>query len=128
MTQPMKDNTAVLDAIREVVDHASVGTVFGPPIGQDGVTVLPAAKVSGGGGGGSGSEGEERPTGGIGGGLGLSARPLGVFVIKEGRVSWRPAIDLNRVIIGGQVVAIVALLVIRSLARRRRRVEPTNDS
>jgi uncharacterized spore protein YtfJ len=121
MTQSVKNNAAVLDAIREVVDHASAGTVFGQTISQDGVTVLPVAKVSGGAGGGSGPEIDQHPNSGIGGGLGLSARPLGAFVIREGRVSWRPAIDLNRVILGGQLVAIVALLVVRSLVRNRRR-------
>jgi uncharacterized spore protein YtfJ len=96
--------------------------VFGNPIVQDGLTVLPVAKVSGGGGGGSGtgpaSEGQE--TGGTGGGLGLSAKPLGVFVIKNGKVSWRPAIDVNKVILGGQVVAVAALLVVRALIKARK--------
>jgi hypothetical protein len=44
-----------------------------------------------------------------------------VFVLRNGRVSWRPAVDINRVILGGQIVAIVALLVIRGLARARRK-------
>jgi uncharacterized spore protein YtfJ len=126
MTQTTHNNTAVLETIREAMNHAGAGTVFGTPIHQNGVTVVPAARISGGSGGGSGTgpEVDERQRGGIGGGLGLSAKPLGAFVIKDGRVSWRPAIDVNKVIVGGQIVAIVGLLVIRSILRRCRRPEP----
>jgi hypothetical protein len=42
-----------------------------------------------------------------------------MYVIRNGDAEWRPALDLNRVIIGGQLVAIVALLVLRSILRRR---------
>jgi uncharacterized spore protein YtfJ len=116
------NNTAVLETVRDAIDGASASRVFGNPIVQDGLTVLPVAKVSGGGGGGSGtgpaSDGHE--TGGTGGGLGLSAKPLGVFVIKNGKVSWRPAIDVNKVILGGQVVAVTALLVVRALIKARK--------
>jgi len=113
-----------LETVREVIGNATAGRVFGTPIVQDGLTVLPVAKISGGGGGGNGngplSEGHE--TGGTGGGLGLSAKPLGVFVIADGKVSWRPAIDVNKIILGGQIVAATALLVVRAfLAARSRR-------
>ena len=36
-------------------------------------------------------------------------------------MAWRPALDVNRVILGGQVVAVVALLTFRSVLRRRAR-------
>jgi hypothetical protein len=51
--------------------------------------------------------------------MGVSAKPLGVFVIREKTVRWRPAVDLNKVIIGGQVVAVMALLTIRALIKAR---------
>jgi len=71
-----------------------------------------------GGGGGSeqGGEGARR-----GGGWGGEARPAGVFIIRGDRVRWQPAVDVNRVILGGQLVLVVALLVLRSIARMRRR-------
>jgi hypothetical protein len=34
-------------------------------------------------------------------------------------VSWRPAVDLNRIVLGGQIVAIVALLTIRAIVKAR---------
>ncbi len=47
------------------------------------------------------------------------AKPAGAFLIKDGTVSWNPALDLNRVILGGQIVAIVALLVFGGIIRAR---------
>jgi uncharacterized spore protein YtfJ len=118
MTTTAKD-TPILDTLREVVDNATVGRVFGTPIHHDNLVVLPVAKVGGGGGGGSGTgpapDGQEN--GGTGGGFGMSAKPLGVFVLKNGKVSWRPAIDVNRVVLGGQIVAVTALLVLRALIK-----------
>jgi uncharacterized spore protein YtfJ len=87
--------------------------VFGEPIERDGVIYLPAAKVRGGGGGGGDTDGNG------GGGFGLTARPAGMYVIRDGTAEWKPALDLNRVILGGQIVAIVALLVLRSILKRR---------
>jgi uncharacterized spore protein YtfJ len=121
MTQAMHND--VLDSVREVVDRAGADKVFGAPITHDGLVVLPVAKVSGGGGGGGGTGPAEngKETGGTGGGLGVSAKPLGVFVIKGNRVHWRPAIDVNKVIIGGQIVGAIALLTIRALIKARGR-------
>jgi uncharacterized spore protein YtfJ len=73
-------------------DAISVKRVFGDPIESEGVTVIPAAKVGGGGGGGGDSEDNG------GGGFGLGARPVGAYVIKDGDVSWQPAVDVNRII------------------------------
>jgi uncharacterized spore protein YtfJ len=87
-------------------DAISVRRVFGDPIEHDGVVVVPVAKVGGGGGGGSDTEHNG------GGGFGLGGRPVGVYVIKDGQVSWRPAVDPVRV----AVVVVAALAV---LLRRR---------
>ncbi len=111
-----------IEMLRNMADNATVRTVFGEPITEDGVTLIPVAKVSGGagGGGGTGPDQKGQEAHGTGGGLGVSARPVGAYVIREGRVSWRPAVDVNRVILGGQIVAVVALLTIRALFRGHR--------
>jgi uncharacterized spore protein YtfJ len=93
----------------------TVPRVYGEPYERNGVTVIPAASVQGGAGGGSGEEPEGK-TGG-GGGFGMRARPVGAYVIRGEQVNWEPALDLNRVILGGQVVAVLALLVLRSIRR-----------
>jgi len=49
---------------------------------------------------------------GGGGGYGAVVRPVGVYVIDEHGAHWRPALDLNRVILGGQLVAATALVSI----------------
>ena len=72
-------------------------------------SVIPAAAVHGAGGGGGGTQpgGEQ----GSGIGYGLSGRPVGAYVIRGEEVSWRPAIDVNRAILGG--FALAALLILR---------------
>lgn len=87
---------------------------FGEPVERDGTTVIPAARVRGGGGGGADTDNNG------GGGFGLDAKPAGAWVIGGGRVDWHPAIDVNRIVLGGQVVAIVALLVLRAWIKSRR--------
>lgn len=113
MNTAVHEDVATLRTLHEAVEQASVGRVFGTPITQDGVTVVPVAKIGGGGGAG------EDEASGSGGGFGLAARPLGVFVIRGGKVRWQPAIDVNKVILGGQLVAVVALLAGRAFARYR---------
>ncbi len=109
--------TDVDDILSKAKDAMQVRTVYGEPIQSDGVIVIPAARIRGGGGGGSGKSGEEQQ--GSGGGFGLMASPAGAFVIRDGMVRWKPALDVNRIIFGGQLVAIVALLTIRSIAKAR---------
>lgn len=112
LDQILKRARSVLEADR----------VFGTPIERDGVTVIPAARVVGGGGGGTdegkGGDGD----GGGGGGFGVHARPAGVLIVhRDGSVKWKGFIDLNRVILGGQIVGIsffvFAWLTERSKAR-----------
>src|SRR2546428_1685704 len=103
----------VMDVVNEAKGAMRVSEVFGAPYEKDGITIIPAARISGGAGGG-GDEGHPQ-AGGVG--FGVSSRPVGAFVIKGGEVSWRPALDLNRVILMGQVVAIVALLTARAIVK-----------
>ncbi|ASR54354.1 hypothetical protein ACT17Q_09550 [Cellulomonas sp. CW35] len=46
---------------------------------------------------------------GGGGGYGAHVKAVGVFVVDDDGVHWRPALDLNRVILGGQLVAVAAV-------------------
>ena len=106
-------SNVVESAVRDLKEGLRPDLVFGEPIERDGALFLPAAKVRGGGGGGGDTEGN----GGLG--FGLTAKPAGMYVIRDGVATWQPALDLNRVILGGQIVGIVALLVLRSILRRR---------
>jgi uncharacterized spore protein YtfJ len=101
-------------------DAITVKRVFGDPIERDGLTIIPAADVRGGGGGGAGSDAQGDSGGG--GGFGLTARPVGVYVVRGQDVHWEPAVDATRLGLMGMLTAIVALLALRSvikaLARR----------
>ncbi|HET8628567.1 MAG TPA: spore germination protein GerW family protein [Thermomicrobiales bacterium] len=109
----------VQELLAQARDAMTVQRVFGEPIEKDGVTVIPVAKVAGGGGGGIGQRPGEGQPGQGGAGYGLQATPAGVYMIKEGRVSWQPAVDVNRVILGGQIVAVVLILAIRAIIKAR---------
>jgi uncharacterized spore protein YtfJ len=99
-------------------DALTVHRVFGEPYERDGVTIIPAAVVRGGAGGGSG-EGPGGEGKGGGTGFGLSARPVGAFVLRNGEWEWKPAVDVTRVIIGAQIAFAVAWLAIRSIGKAR---------
>lgn len=108
----MANVDAMLAGAREAM---TVACVFGDPVQKDGVTLVPVARVRGGGGGG----GDERHNGG--GGFGLVAAPAGAYVIRDGAVEWKPAVDPNRIVLGGQLVGALALFVAWRLLRRRAR-------
>ena len=103
-------------------DALTVRRVYGEPYEKNGITVIPAAALRGGGGGGEGEQGESEPSG-SGAGFGMSARPVGAYRIQGDEVSWIPAADTTRVIILAEIVAVVALMVYRSVARGRRGIE-----
>jgi uncharacterized spore protein YtfJ len=91
----------------------SAGQVFAEPIERDGTTLVGAARVYGGGGG-------ELLTGdSSAGGVGLSAAPVGAYVIRDGQVRWIPAVDVNRVLV---IVVLVLVVVMVRRARRRHRM------
>lgn len=120
-----------IEAARETL---TVRRAFGEAYEADGATVIPVAKVMGGSGMGFGDgdvggdnaerQGAHLEGSGGGGGFGTRVKPVGVYAIRDGQVSWQPAIDVNRAIIGGQIVvaaAIVAYACVRRARHRARR-------
>lgn len=105
----------VQETISKARDAITVKRVYGAPYERDGVTVIPAAVVAGGGGGGSG----EDPGGQVGGGagFGLGARPVGAYVISDGKVRWEPAVDVNRIATQA-IAAAAAVALVVAWARR----------
>jgi hypothetical protein len=111
--------------IQEVVsgarDVVSVKRVYGDPYEKNGLTVIPAATVRGAGGGiGAADEehGESKKSG-----FRMTARPSGAWIIEDGSATWKPAVDVNRIVLGGQMIAMTAILVVGGvlLAGSRRR-------
>ena len=97
----------VQEVLRGARDAIAVRRVYGEPYEKNGLAVIPAAAVLGGGGGG---EGESEQGKGSGSGFGLVARPAGAWVVKDGDVVWKPALDLNRVNLGWQVVTLAGIV------------------
>jgi uncharacterized spore protein YtfJ len=87
-----------------VRDQVSSKRVFGERIELDGVTIIPVAAVHGCRCKKSGdAEGE---------GCGFtSTRPVGLVVIRDGNVEWKPTLDLVRLaLIGAVTLGLLALL------------------
>jgi uncharacterized spore protein YtfJ len=107
----------VMETISKARDSITVKRVYGEPYERNGVTVIPAAVVMGGGGGGTG----DQPDGGSGqgGGFGLRARPVGAYVLRGDQVTWQPAWDLNRVLLGCQLLGLAAILLTHRRLRRK---------
>ena len=106
----------ILDKARETV---SVREVYGEPYERDGVTVIPVARVMGAGGGGSGTGGEGE---GSGHGYALKSEPVGVYVIKDGRVTFQPAVNIDKIISGGFVVAIAGIIGVPRIIKQARKL------
>ncbi|WP_033262238.1 hypothetical protein [Amycolatopsis vancoresmycina] len=96
----------LVSAAREVF---SARLVYGEPVERDGVVVIPAAAVFGGGGGG---EGDAQPLR-EGAGFGVFARPAGAFVVRDGAVTWVPAVDVTRLGLAAAVTVVALAKVLR---------------
>ena len=98
--------------VQEILSSArntlTTKTVYAEPYEKEGLTVIPAARVAGGGGGGSGQDDEGQT--GDGGGFGMMARPAGAYIIKDGKVHWQPAVDVNRIVMTVGAVIVTALI------------------
>lgn len=131
----------ITETLRRIGDMAQVRQVFGEPVERDGTLVIPVASVwaVGGAGGGTGGgrragQDSDRQTGAdgeaVGTGFFTRSRPVGVYVVTDGQATWQPVVDLSRIVLGStallgaQAVAIVGLVMARSILRRRPRVQP----
>lgn len=93
--------------IRRLGDVITVRSVFGEPIERHDKTIIPVASIRIGGGGGGGGGADDRSSGsGEGGGFGGTGRPTGVFIVEQGTVDWKPAIDVTRLVVVGNLTAV----------------------
>ena len=108
----------IKDVVEQARESLTVDRVYGKPIEKGGLTIVPVAAVRGGGGGGSGSE-EGGSRTGSGGGFGVVARPVGVYVISDTGVEWREATDNVRVMLGWQIVALAWVFMLKTIVKQR---------
>ncbi|WP_166905117.1 hypothetical protein [Mycobacterium sp. DL440] len=83
----------VPDALDSIAaDTAATSRVFGDPyVTPDGATVIPVSKVR-----------HRRDSGRS------NSRPLGIFVVKDGKPTWVPAVDTTRIALMGELIGLVA--------------------
>lgn len=105
------------ELLKKAKDSLHAQIVYTEPIEKDGMTVIAAARLTGGGGGGTGRD--QRGEQGEGGGLGLTARPAGAYVIKDGKLRWEPAVDVNRIMAVVGAVTVAVMLVVARIVRIR---------
>jgi uncharacterized spore protein YtfJ len=117
-------NSSALDKLGAIKDTMTVSRAFGESYQVDGITIIPVAAVRGGGGGGTGTgtgpgkDGSEEKGTGSGLGFGAAIRPIGVVVIKDGKVTWQPVVDVMRIILGAQLLGLAVIFTARRLIRR----------
>ncbi len=110
---PLENPTA--DIITALGDRLSNHQWFGAPVQQGATTLVPVAYMRAGGG-----FGGRRARPGQGNGGGFVVRPAGAWAIGEdGCVSWHAAVDVNRIVLGGQL-ALAAVLMVATAATLRR--------
>lgn len=98
-------------------DVLTVKKVYGEPYEKDGLTVIPAAAIRGGAGGGTGHD--EKGQEGEGGGFGMTGSPAGAYIVKDGKLTWVPAVDPNRIFVMVGMAVMVYLLMRPRMARAR---------
>lgn len=106
------------ELLERTTDTLKAKMVYGEPYEKDGVTVIPAARVAGGGGGGDGMD-EQHGQQGEGAGIGLTAKPTGAYILKDGKLRWEPAVDVNRLVTVLGVIALGALFFAARIVKIR---------
>jgi len=91
-------------------DVLSAKRVYGDPYEKNGLSVIPAAVVGGIAGGTAGGRADGDSAGERG--YGLIARPSGAWIIRDDEVTWKPAIDGNLIILGGQIIVFTAVYMV----------------
>lgn len=122
-------------------DSITVRRVFGEAYERAGTLVIPVARVWGATGSGAGGgemavphhgetgaveseKGNERSASeghGGGGGYATHVKAVGVFVVDDTGTHWQPTLDVNRVILGGQLVGafVVSVIALAWAVKRR---------
>jgi uncharacterized spore protein YtfJ len=114
----------LLERMAELIGaKASVTAVFGEPVQNGGVTVIPVARIRWGFGGGGGlAEGPETgPAAGSGGGGGVAADPVGYLELGPAGAVFRPIREPYPSPLFLIASGMAAAIVIRAIARLIRR-------
>ncbi len=109
------------DVAPALADGSSGNRVFGAPVLRGKTILVPTAHVRAGGHPRlwCGDEGARAD------GAGFVARPVGAWSIGEGGcVSWHPAVNVNRIVWGGQLALAAVVTAVAFVLARRRGIRP----
>ena len=110
----------LLERLAELVGaKATVQAVFGEPIKQGDMTVVPVARVRWGfgGGGGRSEAAPDVPASGLGGGGGVAADPVGYLEVGPAGAAFKPISDVRPSPAFILAAGVTAAIIIRALAR-----------
>lgn len=128
----------IKDVITEVEKQNNIKTIFGDPIREKGVVLIPVGTIStrGGGGGGGGGMQKKEALGGAptdskfpkdwGSGLGVgyarNVRPLGFIEIKDDKAVFKPIVDAGKIVMVAVGAAVLgACMIVRTMLKRKTR-------
>ncbi|MHA6801276.1 hypothetical protein [Bounagaea algeriensis] len=107
-----QDGGPAPERLERLAERLTGHQVFGEPVVHGASTLVPVAAVRTGAGLGGGRK--------RGGGGGADVRPVGAFCLRSEGVTWHSAVNVNRVILGGQLAATVLGVAIALALRKRR--------
>jgi hypothetical protein len=95
------------ETLAVLADRLGRDQVFGEPVATEGGTLVPVLRVR---------SGTSRGRGGT------TARAAGAFAIgRDGKVAWHPAVDVNRIVWGGQLALVAIAVAVATATGKRRR-------
>lgn len=115
-----KESSFIVQLAHELGIVADAKRIYGEPVEQGSLTVIPVAKVGYGFGGGGGKK-EKKEGGGGGGGLGMI--PVGYIEIKNGETRFRPTRDPLAFVPAILAAAPLVLLTVWKITKLFRRDE-----
>lgn len=102
--------------------NPNISLIYGEPVERQGITIIPVAKFTFGFGGGESSETQKVP-GGMGGGAGLMAKPVGYIEIKNGQAKFQPIVDVVSIVRTVFTFVAVVMLIGSTIQKRRAKLE-----
>ena len=113
-----KESSFIVQLAHELGIAANAKHIYGEPVEQGGLTVIPVAKLGYGFGGGGGKKEKEE---GVGGGGGLGMMPVGYIEIKNGESRFRPTRDPLAFVPAILVAAPLVLLTVWKITKLLKR-------
>jgi uncharacterized spore protein YtfJ len=116
----MNTDEVIQNITDKVQKTANVKVVFGDPVKEGRITIIPVAKTSvkGGGGGGKGEDEKVGRGGGVGLGMVINTTPIGYIKIDDDEAVFIEILDKSRIMIAGFALAGITLLALGGIIKK----------